>query len=114
MRQAIKALDEGIASLQAIKKTKVHEYINGTKGDLLFISDHAKVRFLERSENLLLLGDTDKERLLSAGTNAYNLRERMLSRADQEEILKKDIKRYYKNKMRYIILNLTVVTVTHP
>jgi len=111
MRQAIKALEEGIASLKAIHSKKVQEYINSTKGDLLYITDHAKVRYLERKEKFTLVGDTDQEKL--ASVSVFNLREKMLTREDQEKILLQDITEYRKEGMRFIISNLTVITVTN-
>jgi hypothetical protein len=112
MRQVIKSLEQDIAALRDIKHKHIKEYVKSTPGALLYITDHAKVRFLERGENLLLLGTSDKERLLSAGKAVYNLRDRMLSREEQERILLNDLTRWHRGTLTFIIANLTVITVT--
>jgi len=111
MHHTIVALQEALDSIKALRDQKVDIYLRTAK-DILHISEHAKVRYLERIEHLKLHGYLDKDRLASAQTNIDGLEDRMLSREDKEKIVRDGIKIYQKGKARFVIVNLTVVTVT--
>ena len=114
MRAAIKALEDAQDSIKGLRHEHIQRYVEETSGQLLYITDHAKVRYLERVENLRLEGNTDQEKLLSAGANTIGLSRRIISRKEEEKALLSGVERFRKNGHILLIKRLAVVTVTMP
>jgi len=111
MRYAIVALQEALDHIKALREQKVAQYLS-TDPDIIYISDHAKVRYLERIEHIKLYGHNDKERLRSACANTKGLEERMLSIEERRMIVKEGLSEYTRGNARFVIKNLKAVTVT--
>ncbi len=106
-------------SLQLRIKTAKEKYIDSFHGKpLIFISDHATVRYLERIKHQQL-GEQDDEGdklhtyLRKHNIDARELRDDILSAKEMKHIVSNEIKRYTKGNFTYIIDKLTLVTI-HP
>lgn len=111
MRQQIKDIEEVIDLLKTKKKEYVRKYIE-EETNYIYFTDHAMVRYLERVENILLLGNTDQEKLHSYPGDLTAIRKEILPAERQKHILWNDIDNYrISDKVYLVIKGLAVVTV---
>ncbi len=106
-------------SLQLHINTAKKKYIDSLGSNpLIFISNHATVRYLERVLDHQL-GDEDNDGdklhtyLRKHNIDARELRKEILSVGEMKHIVSNEIKRYTKGNYTYIIDKLALVTV-HP
>ena len=83
--------------------------LDGKRG--IYISDHAIVRWLERIRKIDMIGESDQERLGNLQRNIGELRERMLTLAEDRKILLGRKRFFFKDNYTMIIKGLTVVTI---
>ncbi len=110
MRQKIKDIEAQIDALNTTKQSCIDTYL-ATENNYIFISDHALVRYMERIENILLLGSTDAEKLLSYPGDLGYFRKKVLPKELQKKILKDDKGWYRQGQITYIVKNLTLITI---
>ncbi len=110
MRQKIKDIEQQIEDLNTIKQKYIDIYLK-EESSYIYISDHALVRYIERIENILLLGNTDKEKLASFNVDLGYYRRKVLSKEEQRRILKEDKGWFRKDNVTFIVKNLTLITV---
>ena len=112
IRKQIAETYSQIEALKSLRESQLKDYIS-TTSNYIYISDHALVRYLERVENILLLGNTDKEKLQSF-PNHQVYRQDIFSKDEQKTILKQDKGYFVRNGYTYILRNLTLITIIKP
>ncbi len=104
-------------SLQLRISTAKEKYIKACQDTpMIYVSDHAMVRYLERVLGVTL-GDQEDEGdklhtyLRKQNLSVHALRKEMLSIAEMKHIVSNEISRYTKGDYIYIINKLAMVTV---
>ena len=105
-------MEDSINLLKGLKGKYIDVYTDTVSGQLLYITDHAKVRYLERVKSISLTGDTDKEKLSNSGLDTYSLSKEIVSREEEEKILKGQLETWTRNDITLVIKRLAIVTVT--
>ena len=100
--------------LQKQLKKSADKYIK-EKGQLLYYSDHAIVRYIERVLNQTTIEGTDEEKvatyLAENKLKGDKLREGILTPLQKKVILLLQLKRYVTDEHIYVIRDLTVITI---
>ena len=112
IRKQIAETYSQIEALKSLRESQLKDYIS-TSSNYIYISDHALVRYIERVENILLLGNTDREKLQSFPTHR-EYRTDVLTKEEQKTILEQDKGYFVKNGYTYILRNLTLITIIKP
>jgi hypothetical protein len=111
-RKELKELLIQKTELQKKIDSLIEEYITETQGDnLLFITDHAIVRYMERVKGYNFKSDNDKDKIKELSRSPESIRKEMLSYDDQLRIIRQKGERYNKGNVVYITKNLAVITV---
>ena len=105
-------------SLQSRIKTAKQRYITACQDTpLIYISDHATVRYMERVQHIQFTEGEDGDKLhqytRENNINIRKLRSEILSNPEMRHIVENEIKRYTKQGFTYIIDKLSLITV-HP
>jgi len=91
------------------------EYLDACNGPLIYVSDHAIVRYLERVEKIKLQGTTDTNKIFKylreGAIDAKELRTKILTKPEMRHIVSNEISRYEKQGYIYIIKNLGLITI---
>ena len=94
------------------------EYLEEFKGEhLIWISDHAIIRYIERVELFYVPESTisEKDRVAKwfsvMKINPETFRNGILTLQEQEDIVRKRKTSYSKNGFRYLIKNLTLISI---
>jgi hypothetical protein len=117
MKEKIIALDVAMEELQKCRDTLLHKYESkNNKRGLIYISDHAIVRYLERIQGIELPNiesDVDKISAYLAENNipGDELRRQILPIQIQRYVLRNKIKEYHYGNMIMIFDNFTLITV---
>ncbi len=95
-----------------------HEYLEEYNGEsIIFISDHAIIRHIERVLNQEVpeshLGDKDRvvKYLTKHNLNGEKFRNSILTLEEQKIIARGDVKCFHKNGFRYFIKSLALVSI---
>jgi len=111
MRSKIKNLLSQKYDLQQQIDMEIERYINNTEGNLLYISDHALIRYMERQEQFVFTSKDDRDKIKELPISPEQIREQMLTREDQERIVRMRGDKYTKNGLSFICRYLTIITV---
>ena len=98
--------EENMKNIQKL----THAYLK-EEGPYIYISDHAIVRYMERVKGFQFIGQTDQEKIEELTMPPERIRKQILSTEEQKEILSKNIKFYKKGDFKYVINNLTLITI---
>jgi len=114
LRAMLRARKDINAEIQCIKKEYLKEY-EGVQ--VVWISDHAIVRYIERvlgekvPESHLGEKDSVVKYLTRNGLDGLEFRNQILSVEEQHEIMQKDITFYVKGGWTYVLRDYTLVSI---
>ena len=113
IRTELKTLFRQRAKLSDEITVATEEYIHACgDGPLLYITEHAIVRYLERVKKLVFNDKlSDLEKLKAGNIPPEKVRAEMLSQDEQIDIVRGMRHTHQVGEVRFIIENLTVVTV---
>ena len=90
------------------------DYVRSTDSNLLYITDHAIARYLERVLKMNFPEDlSDEEKIYAGGIPPEQIRKEILSKEDELKILYGDLKYYNKGNIKLIADNLAILTVLY-
>ncbi len=110
MRNKLLQIYEQIDQLKEQQNKLTEEYIS-SYSNYYYVSDHALVRYIERVENILLLGNTDEEKLLSYPGDTMVFRKKAMPIEIQLAMLEHKRGWHKHNNLTYITRGLTLVTI---
>lgn len=90
---------------------EVEKYIESTEGNLVYISDHALIRYMEREKGFKFKSNIQQEMIKELPYPPEKIRAEMLTRSDQEKIVRRKGERFRKNDLTFVVKSLTVITV---
>jgi len=87
------------------------KYVEEYDDRLIFVTDHAIVRYMERVLEMELVGETDQDKIKNSNIPPQNIRKLMLTYEDEKEIVLKGKNFHETEQCVLICQGLAVVTV---
>jgi hypothetical protein len=108
LKELLKKREELHTDIQRLSVKYVEEYKDGR---LIYITDHAIVRYMERILGMQLEGNTDREKIEHSNIPPENIRKLMLSKDDETEIVLRGKNFHETDNCVLVCQTLAVVTV---
>ena len=110
MRDKLLGVYQQIEQLKKTQDELTKQYID-EYSNYYYVSDHSLVRYIERVQNILLLGNTDEEKLLSYPGDLTHFRKTAMPKEIQLAMLEHKRGWHKHNNITYVTRNLTLVTI---